>query len=170
MSTSSNKVSSYPTITLRDPIPGDYGWIIHKQGLLYANEYGWDISFEALLAEIIGKFNKEFVPGREKCWVAVRGDEVVGSVFIVRQDDTTAKLRLLYVDASARGLGLGRQLVNECIQFARSAGYQHLVLWTNDILTTARLIYETSGFILTAEDKHHSFGKDLVGQTWRLDL
>ena len=170
MSTSSNKVSSYPTITLRDPIPGDYGWIIHKQGLLYANEYGWDISFEALLAEIIGKFSKEFVPGREKCWVAVRGEEVVGSVFIVRQDDTTAKLRLLYVDAAVRGQGSGKRLVHECIEFARSAGYQHMVLWTNDILTTARHIYETAGFKLIEQEAHHSFGKDLVGQNWQLDL
>ena len=154
MSTSSTKDSNIPTITLRDPIPGDYGWIIHKQALLYAQEYGWDISFEALLAEIVGKFS----------------EEVVGSVFIVRQDDNTAKLRMLYVDASVRGHGLGKRLVNECIEFAKSAGYQHMVLWTNDILTTARHIYETAGFKLIEQEAHHSFGKDLVGQNWQLDL
>ncbi|HMS26047.1 MAG TPA: GNAT family N-acetyltransferase [Burkholderiaceae bacterium] len=161
-------------INLRDPQPGDYGWIIHKQGLLYANEYGWDVSFEALVAEIIGKFSKEYIPGREKCWVAVQdGDgvgKVVGSIFIVRQDDSTAKLRLLYVDPAAQGQGLGRRMVNECIQFAKSAGYQHIVLWTNDNLHAARHIYETAGFKLITQEKHHSFGKDLVGQNWKLDL
>lgn len=162
--------SNGPTIILRDPQPGDYGWIIHKQGMLYANEYGWDVSFEALVAEIIGKFSKEFIPGREKCWVAVQDGLVVGSIFIVRQDDNTAKLRLLYVDPAAQGQGLGRRLVNECIQFTRNAGYQHIVLWTNDILLAARHIYETAGFILIEQEAHHSFGKDLVGQNWKLEL
>jgi GNAT superfamily N-acetyltransferase len=151
-------------------VPGDYGWIIHKQGLLYAREYGWDLSFEALVADIVSKFSKEFVPGREKCWVAEREGEVIGSVFIVRQDDTTAKLRLLYVDPSARGLGLGRRLVSECIRFARNAGYRRMTLWTNDILVSARRIYEAEGFTLIEQEAHHSFGKDLIGQNWSLDL
>ncbi len=158
------------SIVLREPVPGDLGWIVHRQGLLYAREYGWDQSFEALVAEIVGKFGKEFVAGKERCWVAESAGEVVGSVFIVRQDDSTAKLRLLYVDASIRGQGLGRRLVDECIEFARRAGYRRLVLWTNDVLIAARRIYQAAGFSLVEEEPHRSFGKDLVGQVWALDL
>ena len=157
-------------VILRDPVPGDFGWIVHKQGLLYAREYGWDQTFEALVAEIVGKFSRDFVPGRERCWVAEREGEVVGSVFVVRQDDITAKLRLLYVDPSARGHGLGRRLVDECLRFARAAGYARMVLWTNDVLVAARRIYVTAGFELVGEETHHSFGKDLVGQTWSREL
>ena len=155
---------------LRDPEPGDLGYIVHKQTLLYATEYGWDWTFEALVSEIVGKFVQDFIPGRERCWIAEREGEIVGSVFVVQHDAETAKLRMLYVDANARGLGLGRRLVDECIRFARSKDYKRMVLWTNDILVSARRIYEAAGFTLLEESPHHSFGKDLVGQTWGRDL
>jgi len=158
------------TFVLRDPEPGDLGWIAHQQGRLYAKEYGWDWTFEALVAEIVGQFAKSFDPAGERCWIAEREGEVVGSVLVVRQDDETAKLRLLCVDASARGLGLGRKLVEECIRFARAKGYRRMVLWTNDVLTSARRIYEAAGFELLEEEPHHSFGKDLIGQVWGRDL
>ncbi len=159
-----------PTFILRDPEPGDLGWITHQQGRLYAKEYGWDWTFEALVAEIVGQFAKNFDPSCERCWVAERDGEVIGSVFVVRQDDETAKLRLLYVDARARGLGLGRRLVDETLRFARAKGYKRMVLWTNDVLVSARRIYEATGFELLEEEPHHSFGKDLVGQNWGRDL
>lgn len=158
------------TFRLRDPLPGDLGWIVHRQGRLYAEEHGWDWSFEALVAEIVGHFVRDFQPGRERCWMAESEGEVVGSVFVVRDDDETAKLRLLYVEPSARGLGLGRRLVDECVSFARDKGYRRMVLWTNDVLVSARRIYEAAGFRLVAQERHHSFGKDLVGQTWERDL
>ncbi len=158
------------TVVLRDPVPGDYGWVIHKHAALYATEYGWDQSFETLVAEIVFKLGRDFVPGRERCWIAEIDGEVVGSVFVVRLDDSCAKLRLLYVDPAARGLGLGRKLVDEAIRFARAAGYKRMVLWTNDILVAARHIYEAIGFTLIEEEPHHSFGRDLVGQNWGLDL
>jgi DNA-binding MarR family transcriptional regulator/GNAT superfamily N-acetyltransferase len=149
---------------------GDIGWITHRQGQLYANDYGWDESYEALVAEILAAFIRDFDPERERAWIAERDGEIVGSVFLVRKSDEVAKLRLLYVEPSARGLGLGAKLVGECIGFAREKGYRTLTLWTNDILVSARRIYEAAGFKLTAEEKHHSFGKDLVGQTWDLKL
>lgn len=158
------------TFILRDPEPGDLGWITRAQALLYTREYGWDWTFEALVAEIVGQFVRNFVPGREKCWIAEMEGEVVGSVFVIRQDDETAKLRLLYVDATARGLGLGRRLVEECLRFAKARGYRRMVLWTNDILVSARKIYVAAGFQLIEEEAHHSFGKDLIGQTWARDL
>lgn len=158
------------TFILRDPAPGDLGWITHRHGALYAEEYGWDWTFEALVAEIVGQFAKDFIPGKERCWVAELDGEIVGSVFVVRQDDETAKLRLLYVDPAARGLGLGRRLVDECVRFARASGYKRMVLWTNDVLASARRIYQAAGFKLIEEEPHHSFGKDLVGQFWGRDL
>ncbi|NVH71596.1 MarR family transcriptional regulator [Paraburkholderia sp. JPY432] len=159
-----------PGFILREPQPGDMGWIVHRQAVLYAREFGWNAEYEALVAEIVAKFVREFDPKRERCWIAEKDGKPVGSVFVVRQDDATAKLRLLAVEASARGLGIGHRLVDECIRFARYAGYRQLVLWTNSVLTDARRIYERAGFTLIEEEPHHSFGKDLIGQNWALDL
>jgi DNA-binding MarR family transcriptional regulator/GNAT superfamily N-acetyltransferase len=150
--------------------PGDIGWITHRQGLLYFQEYGWDETFEALVAEIVGNFVNTYDPKHEQCWVADRDDEVVGSVFLVHETKDVAKLRLLYVEPSARGLGIGRRLVDECVEFAKNKGYKTLTLWTNDVLVSARRIYHAAGFKLVGEERHHSFGKDLVGQNWALDL
>ncbi|TJW40853.1 MAG: MarR family transcriptional regulator [Mesorhizobium sp.] len=155
---------------LRPPRVGDIGWIINRQGLLYAQEYGWDQTYEALVAEILGAFVKSFDPKWERGCIAEREGEIVGSVFVVRKSDEVAKLRLLYVEPSARGLGIGKRLVDECINFARAKGYKTLTLWTNDVLTSARRIYEASGFKLADEERHHAFGKDLVGQNWNLEL
>lgn len=154
------------SITLRDPQPGDLGTIVQRQAALYAQEYGFDWTFEALVAQIVAQFVQNFVPGKERCWIAARDGQVVGSVMLVRQDDETAKLRLLYVEPAARGLGLGRRLVEACIAHAQAQGYRRMVLWTNAVLHAARHIYETTGFTLVDEEHHHSFGRDLVGQYW----
>jgi DNA-binding MarR family transcriptional regulator/GNAT superfamily N-acetyltransferase len=159
-----------PAFVLRPHRPGDMGFVIHRQAVLYHREYGWDESFEALVAEICAAFIKNFDPPREHCWIAEVEGEIVGSVFLVRQSDEVAKLRLLYVEAKARGLGLGRTLVRECIGFARAARYTSLTLWTNDVLHAARKIYQAEGFRLVEEEPHHSFGHDLVGQNWMLEL
>ena len=159
-----------PSYLLRNPQPGDMGWIIHRQAVLYAQEYGWNNEYEALVAEILAKFVREFDPARERCWIAEKDGKVIGSVFIVRQDDTTAKLRLLYVDPCARGLGIGSRLVDECLRFSRQVGYTKMVLWTNSILTDARRIYDKAGFQLVEEEVHRSFGKDLVGQVLAREL
>ena len=157
-------------VTLRPHRVGDMGWIVHRQAVLYAQEYGWDSGYEALIADIAGRFLRDFKPERERCFVAEREGKIVGSVFAVEDSAAVARLRLLYVEPAARGQGLGRRLTEACIDFARTSGYARLELWTNDILTAARRIYQAAGFELVKEEPHHSFGHDLVGQTWSLDL
>jgi DNA-binding MarR family transcriptional regulator/GNAT superfamily N-acetyltransferase len=157
-------------VLLRNHRPGDMGWVTSAHGALYAQEYGWDISFEALVAKITAEFIEKFDPARERCWIAELDGAPVGSVFVVRKSDAIAKLRLLILDPKARGLGLGKRLVDECLRFARDAGYTSMTLWTQSILTSARGIYQHAGFKLVAEEPHHSFGVDLVGETWERDL
>ncbi len=159
-----------PDYRLRPLQVGDIGWIVHRQGMLYAQEYGWDSTYEALAAEILAHFVRHFDPSAENAWVAERDGAIVGSVFLVRKSARTAKLRLLYVEPSARGLGIGRRLVQECIACACEKGYETLTLWTNDVLVSARRIYAAAGFRLVKEEPHHSFGQDLVSQTWELAL
>ncbi len=155
---------------LRPHRPGDMGWIVQSHARLYSDEYAWDETFEALVADIAGKFLRDFDPARERCWIAERGGENVGSVLLVKQDDSTARIRLLLVDPKARGLGIGHRLVEEALAFARRTGYGKVTLWTNDNLYAALRIYRAAGFHLVEEQPHRSFGKDLVGQTWELVL
>jgi GNAT superfamily N-acetyltransferase len=157
--------------SLRDPGAGDLGWVIHRQALLYAQEYAWDWTYEGLIAGVLADFVAHFDCEREQAWIADRGGTVAGSIFLMRGNDgASAKLRLLYVEPTSRGLGIGTALVAACISRARSVGYRRLTLWTNDVLTAARRLYVAAGFRLIAEENHHSFGHDLVGQTWQLDL
>jgi GNAT superfamily N-acetyltransferase len=150
--------------------PGDLGWVVMAHGQVYAEEFGWDNSFEALVAQIVADYGAEHDPTRERAWVAEVDGERVGCVFCVAKDEVTAQLRILLVHPSGRGLGLGARLVDECVEFARRAGYERIVLWTNHPLVAARHIYLAFGFVLTDEESHHSFGHDLVGQTYELDL
>jgi DNA-binding MarR family transcriptional regulator/GNAT superfamily N-acetyltransferase len=161
---------SAPPATLRDPRPGDMGWVVQSHGALYAGEYGFDSSFEALVAEIAAKFLTSFDASRERCWIADIDGAPVGSVFLVRHGDDVAKLRLLLVDPAGRGQGLGRRLVAECIAFAQACGYRKITLWTQSILVAARKIYQDAGFVLVATDPHRSFGQSLIGETWEREL
>lgn len=155
---------------LRMHQPGDMGWVVYRQAILYSEEYGWDGSYEGLAAEIVAKFIKNYDPKWERAWIAEKDGERVGAVFVAKESDQTAKLRLLHVEPQARGLGIGKRLVEECIRFARQAGYQKLTLWTQSILHAARHIYQQAGFHVIREEKHHSFGKDLTAETWELTL
>ena len=159
-----------PSYILRSHQPGDMGWIIHRHGILYAEEYGLDQTFEALVAKIAAAFIENFSAAHERCWIAERDSAIVGAVLLVKESDDIAKLRLLYVEPAARGLGIGSRLVGECIRFARQARYRKITLWTNDVLVSARRIYQAAGFCLVSEEPHRSFGRDLVGQFWELAL
>ncbi|MGC1560414.1 MAG: bifunctional helix-turn-helix transcriptional regulator/GNAT family N-acetyltransferase [Bradyrhizobium sp.] len=158
------------TALLRDPRPGDMGWVVQSHGALYASEYGFDTTFEALVAEIVAKFAGSFDRLRERCWIAELDGAPVGSVFLVRHSDDVAKLRLLLVDPAGRGQGLGRRLVGECIAFAQACGYRKITLWTQGILTAARNIYRDAGFVLVKTEPHRSFGQNLQGETWEIRL
>lgn len=157
---------------LRGPHSGDYGWIVHRHGILYNQEYGWDETFEALVARIVAEIGTAFDPKNERCWIAERQGEFAGCVFLIRNPDEerSAKLRLLLVEPRARGLGIGQRLVRECTTFARQRGYRKIVLWTQSVLASARRIYQAEGYKLVREEKHHSWGHDLTGQYWELHL
>jgi DNA-binding MarR family transcriptional regulator/GNAT superfamily N-acetyltransferase len=155
---------------LRPHRPGDMGWIVHRQAILYAEEYGWDETYEALAAEIVAQFIRNYDPKRERCWIAEKDGARVGAVFVAKASDEVAKLRLLHVESETRGLGIGKRLVEECVRFARQTGYQKMTLWTQSILHAARHLYEQAGFHVVQEEQHHSFGKDLTAETWELRL
>jgi DNA-binding MarR family transcriptional regulator/GNAT superfamily N-acetyltransferase len=159
-----------PAFILRSHRPGDMGWIASRHGVLYSEEYGLSEKMEAYVAEVVAKFLREFDPAREHCWIAEQDGAPIGSVFIVKESDTLAKLRLLIVEPKARGLGVGRRLVEECVRFARQAGYSEITLWTHSILTAARRIYDSVGFHIVETETHDEFGPELVGETWHLRL
>jgi DNA-binding MarR family transcriptional regulator/GNAT superfamily N-acetyltransferase len=158
------------TVVLRPPAPGDLGWVVQRNGALYAAEYGWDETYEAVVARIVADYAARGGRTGEAAWIAEAGGERAGCVFCMRKSEQTAQLRLLLVEPAARGMGIGGRLVAECLAFARRAGYREIVLWTNDVLHAARRIYQRAGFELAASAPHHSFGHDLVGQDWRLPL
>ena len=155
---------------LRPPLPGDLGWVVHRHGAVYAQEYGYNEQFEALVAEIVAHFVQRYDAKRERCWIAEQGGEPVGSVFLVERSKTVAQLRLLLVEPKARGSGLGTRLVDECVRFARQAGYRKITLWTQSELRAARRLYQAAGFHVVRKQRNHSFGKDLVSETWELEL
>jgi DNA-binding MarR family transcriptional regulator/N-acetylglutamate synthase-like GNAT family acetyltransferase len=155
---------------LRPHKPGDMGWVVHRHAALYAQEYGWDERFEAMVAGIVKQFIERYDPKRERCWIAEKDGEIVGSVFLITHSKTVAQLRLMLVEPKARGLGIGARLVDECIAFAREKGYRKITLWTNSILLAARHIYKKAGFRLVHKERHTSFGHALVGETWDLTL
>ncbi len=157
-------------VVLRPHVAGDIGWVIGRQSRLYADEYGWNNEYEALVCEICAAFIRNFKPGKEFCWIAEREGERLGAVFLVQKSEDVAQLRMLHVERAARGMGVGSRLVAECVETARRAGYRRIVLWTNDVLADARRLYERAGFGLASEERHRSFGKDLNGQYWELDL
>jgi GNAT superfamily N-acetyltransferase len=161
-----------PPYLLRPHRIGDIGTVVRSEGMGYAEQFGWDGTFEALVAQIVSEFILRFKPGREFCWIAEINGQYVGHIFLVQHptEPDTAKLRLLFIDPSARGLGLGDTLISECLHFAHDAGYKRVVLWTQSILTPAIRLYEKAGFRLIKEEPHHSFGHDLIGQEWELDL
>ncbi len=155
---------------LRSHRPGDMGWVVKRHAEIYAQEYGWNEEFEALIAQLCADFIRKLNPARERCWIAERAGERLGCVFLVEESKTVARLRMLLVEPAARGLGVGTKLVDECLAFARASGYRKMVLWTNDILAAARRRYEAVGFRLVKEERHESFGRKLVGQNWELEL
>lgn len=159
-----------PQVLLREPVPGDIGWVVQQHGEVYAREYGWDLRFEALVAGLAADFVRKFQPQWEKCWIAELDGERVGAIFLVRKSATTAQLRMLILTPAARGLGLGARLTDECIGFARAKGYRKMVLWTNSCLTAARGIYARRGFRLVKSQPYAGFGQQLVGETWELKL
>jgi DNA-binding MarR family transcriptional regulator/N-acetylglutamate synthase-like GNAT family acetyltransferase len=160
----------YEDVVLREPRPGDLGWVVERHAVLYAQEYGWTGSFEGVCARIVADFQAKFDPAAERCWIAEIANQRVGSVFLVRDSDRVARLRLLLVEPSARGVGIGKRLTDECIRFARDCGYERITLWTHSILTAARHIYAEAGFSLTSSEKKHSFGKDVISEYWDLTL
>jgi DNA-binding MarR family transcriptional regulator/GNAT superfamily N-acetyltransferase len=167
-----NTGQQHPPFVLRPHRVGDMGWIVHREGLGYAQQFGWDATFEALVARITADFLTNFDAARERCWIAEVNGQNAGHIFLVKHPERphTAKLRLLFVEPSARGLGLGEALVSECVQFARTVGYRQITLWTQSILSAAHHLYRKAGFRLVKEEPHKSFGQDLVGQEWELNF